>query len=63
MHGDETVDLPAWADPSVPESELDSGGISRRNLLRGAGLLGGGIAAVGVTPWNVRYSRPCCAAH
>ena len=27
------VDLPAWADPSVPETELDPGGISRRKLL------------------------------
>jgi len=42
------VDLPAWADPSVPETELDPGGISRRKLLRNAGLLGGGAAAMSV---------------
>jgi hypothetical protein len=45
---DDGTELPAWADPEVPESELDSGGISRRNLLRNAGLLGGGAAAMSV---------------
>jgi PHP domain len=42
------AELPAWADPSVPETDLDPGGISRRNLLRNAGLLGGGAAAMSV---------------
>jgi hypothetical protein len=45
---DDGVELPAWADPSVPESDLDPGGISRRNLLRSAGLLGAGAAAMSV---------------
>ena len=31
-HGqNEAVELPTWADPSVPESELDPAGMSRRN--------------------------------
>lgn len=44
----DAVELPVWADPSVPESDLDPAGISRRNLLRSAGLLGGGAAAMSV---------------
>ncbi|MDP9796009.1 hypothetical protein J2S43_004521 [Catenuloplanes nepalensis] len=34
--------LPEWADPAVPESELDAQGVSRRGLLRRAGLFGVG---------------------
>ncbi|MFK4083433.1 PHP domain-containing protein [Kribbella sp. NPDC020789] len=43
--------LPPWADPDVPEATLDPQGVSRRNLIRGAGLLGAGFAvtAAGVT--------------
>lgn len=37
--------LPVWADTEVPESELDPQGVSRRGLIRGAGLLGAGFAA------------------
>jgi hypothetical protein len=47
-HANDDAELPAWADPSVPETELDPGGISRRKLLRNAGLLGGGAAAMSV---------------
>jgi PHP domain len=45
--------LPAWADPAVPEGELDPQGVSRRGLLRRAGLFGAGFAAasaLGATP-------------
>jgi hypothetical protein len=37
--------VPAWADADVPEESLDPQGVSRRNLIRGAGLLGAGFAA------------------
>ncbi|MDR7277518.1 PHP domain-containing protein [Catenuloplanes atrovinosus] len=38
--------LPEWADPAVPESDLDPQGLSRRVLLRRAGLFGAGFAGV-----------------
>ncbi len=40
--------VPEWADPAVPEDELDPQGVSRRGLIRRAGLLGAGFAAAGV---------------
>jgi len=40
--------VPEWADPEVPEEALDAQGVSRRNLIRGAGLLGAGFAATAV---------------
>ncbi len=36
--------LPEWADPDVPESALDAQGLSRRGLMRRAGLFGAGFA-------------------
>ncbi|CAM5735345.1 hypothetical protein SALBM311S_03917 [Streptomyces alboniger] len=36
--------LPSWADPSVPPSDLDAQGVSRRGLLRSAGLFGAAFA-------------------
>ncbi|MER7478063.1 PHP domain-containing protein [Streptomyces sp. NPDC126510] len=46
--------LPAWADPSVSPAALDPQGVSRRGLLRRAGLFGAafalGSAATGRTP-------------
>ncbi|MFJ4283102.1 PHP domain-containing protein [Streptomyces massasporeus] len=46
--------LPAWADPSVSPAALDPQGLSRRGLLRRAGLFGAafalGSAATGRTP-------------
>ncbi|MEU0673761.1 PHP domain-containing protein [Streptomyces sp. NPDC006172] len=39
--------LPAWADPSVPPAELDAQGVSRRGILRGAGLFGAAFALGG----------------
>lgn len=36
--------LPAWADPSVSPAALDPQGVSRRGLLRRAGLFGAGFA-------------------
>src|ERR1700754_3498736 len=46
-----TQQVPEWADPEVPEEALDPQGVSRRGLIRGAGLLGAGfaVAAVGST--------------
>jgi hypothetical protein len=40
--------VPEWADPAVSEDELDPQGVSRRGLIRRAGLLGAGFAAAGV---------------
>ncbi|WP_329527918.1 PHP domain-containing protein [Streptomyces sp. NBC_01462] len=37
--------LPAWADPSVSPARLDPQGVSRRQLLRQAGLFGATLAA------------------
>jgi hypothetical protein len=37
--------VPEWADPAVPVETLGPQGVSRRNLIRGAGLLGAGFAA------------------
>ncbi|MER6351807.1 PHP domain-containing protein [Streptomyces sp. NPDC001634] len=37
--------LPAWADPSVSPAALDAQGLSRRGLLRSAGLFGAAFAA------------------
>ncbi|KAA2258524.1 histidinol-phosphatase [Solihabitans fulvus] len=47
MSTDESSDriLPYWADPEVPEQSLDAQGVSRRGLLRGAGLFGAGFLA------------------
>ncbi|MFE7171013.1 histidinol-phosphatase [Streptomyces sp. NPDC057616] len=39
--------LPAWADPAVPPAELDAQGMSRRGLLRRAGLFGAAFALGG----------------
>src|SRR4051794_4866275 len=39
------VELPEWADPEVPDSALDVRGTGRRNVLRGAGLIGAGALA------------------
>ncbi|MCX4766328.1 histidinol-phosphatase [Streptomyces sp. NBC_01275] len=36
--------LPAWADPDVSPATLDAQGVSRRRLLRGAGLFGAAFA-------------------
>ena len=37
--------LPRWADPDVPADSLDPQGLSRRGLLRSAGLFGAAFAA------------------
>ncbi|MEV1069056.1 PHP domain-containing protein [Streptomyces sp. NPDC050263] len=39
--------LPAWADPSVSPAALDAQGVSRRGLLRSAGLFGAAFALGG----------------
>ncbi|MEU9288682.1 PHP domain-containing protein [Streptomyces sp. NPDC048275] len=41
--------LPAWADPSVSPARLDPQGVSRRHLLRSAGLFGAAFAAGSLT--------------
>ncbi|MCZ4121859.1 PHP domain-containing protein [Streptomyces sp. H39-S7] len=40
--------LPTWADPDVPVGSLDPQGLSRRGLLRSAGLFGATFAGVGL---------------
>ncbi len=47
-HEEPAVAPPLWADPAVPDTELDPRALSRRELLRNAGLLGAGAAAMGV---------------
>ncbi|WP_435212876.1 PHP domain-containing protein [Streptomyces sp. bgisy034] len=42
--------LPAWADPSVSPADLDPQGVSRRGLLRSAGLFGAAFALGTATP-------------
>ncbi|MBA8930712.1 hypothetical protein BC739_007959 [Kutzneria viridogrisea] len=44
MADDERM-LPRWADPEVAQDRLDAQGVSRRALLRGAGLFGAGFLA------------------
>ncbi len=40
--------LPAWADAAVPDTELSPRQLSRRGVIRGAGLLGAGAGAMSV---------------
>lgn len=42
--------LPSWADPSVSPADLDAQGVSRRGLLRRAGLFGAAFALGSATP-------------
>ncbi|MET0494582.1 MAG: PHP domain-containing protein [Actinoplanes sp.] len=42
--------MPTWADPAVPDDQLDRQGLSRRGLLRRAGLFGAGFAAAAALP-------------
>ncbi|NEA99525.1 histidinol-phosphatase [Streptomyces sp. SID13726] len=42
--------LPSWADPSVNPADLDAQGVSRRGLLRRAGLFGAAFALGSATP-------------
>lgn len=43
----ENTPVPPWADPLVPVESLDAQGVSRRGVLRSAGLLGTGLIAAG----------------
>src|SRR4051812_45499427 len=45
---DEPADLPPVLDTSIPDEALSPGEVSRRTMLRGAGLLGAGAAAASV---------------
>ncbi len=48
-HGEHTAaDVPQVLNPAVPDEALSPGEVSRRGLLRGAGLLGAGAAATSV---------------
>src|SRR4051794_40589530 len=42
------LELPPMLDTSVPDEALSPSEVSRRTMLRGAGLLGAGAAAAGV---------------
>ncbi|MBU2668070.1 histidinol-phosphatase [Actinoplanes bogorensis] len=42
--------LPRWADPAVPDATLDPQGLSRRGILRRAGLFGAAFAATTALP-------------
>jgi hypothetical protein len=46
-HDGPEVQAPVWADPAIPDVELSPQALSRRSLLRNAGLLGAGAAALG----------------
>ena len=53
-HADASADVPPALDLSIPDSELSSSDVSRRNFLRSTGLLGAGAAAsVLATPAGV----------
>jgi hypothetical protein len=54
-HEHEHTEVPAAADLSVPDGELSPGELSRRSLLRRAGALGLGAAAIAATP-GVAYA-------
>ena len=56
-HHHPEVELPEWADPQIPDTDLDPRGVARRNVLRGAGLLGAGALA-----WAAAGSTPAAAA-
>ncbi|MFE6486871.1 PHP domain-containing protein [Streptomyces sp. NPDC057757] len=49
--------LPVWADPSVSPSRLDAQGVSRRQLLRRAGLFGAAFAAGPLATPAVAHGR------
>ena len=52
--------LPVWADPSVSPADLDDQGVSRRGLLRRAGLFGAAFALGGAaTPAVAATGRGC----
>jgi hypothetical protein len=56
------MQVPEWADPSVPEDELGPQELSRRDLLRRAGLYGAGFAgAAALGP--VALPEPAAATH
>ena len=40
---------PEWADTSIPDSELSPRSLSRRTMLRNAGVIGAGVGALGLT--------------
>ncbi|MFF4359527.1 PHP domain-containing protein [Streptomyces sp. NPDC001604] len=51
--------LPAWADPSVSPTDLDAQGLSRRQLMRRAGLFGAAFAlGSAATPAFATSSQP-----
>ncbi|MDI6103978.1 methyl-accepting chemotaxis protein [Actinoplanes sp. NEAU-A12] len=50
LRSDAMSTLPHWADPAVPDTDLDPQGLSRRGMLRRAGLFGAAFAATAALP-------------
>jgi len=50
--------MPEWADPAVPDQQLDRQGLSRRGMLRRAGLFGAGFAAAAALPAEAAMASP-----
>nr|WSX54059.1 histidinol-phosphatase [Streptomyces sp. NBC_00974] len=48
--------LPKWADPQTPTTSLDAQSLSRRGLLRRAGLFGATFAAAALLPTTEAYA-------
>jgi len=59
MDGIDQHPLPVWADPEVPDAYLDRQEVSRRAMLRQAGLFGAGLAAV--VGGSVAAAQPAAA--
>jgi len=57
-----TEQLPVWADPGVPDGDLDRQGLSRRTMLRSAGLFGSGFAAASVGLPQAASAAPATAS-
>jgi hypothetical protein len=59
---DITQSVPQWADPAVPDGALDPQGVSRRAMLRRAGLFGAGFAVAATAGGGGALSTPGPAA-
>ncbi|GGO90821.1 PHP domain-containing protein [Wenjunlia tyrosinilytica] len=54
--------VPEWADPRVPEEDLDRQGVSRRGMLRRAGLFGAGFAGASLLSASPAAAGPAAPA-
>jgi hypothetical protein len=65
MTGSAHHPLPPWADPAVPDGDLDPQAVSRRGLLRRAGQFGAGfaVAAAAGGAGVVAAAEPAAAHH